>query len=44
MYQHQATDTVPILAFALNQWLNIPDEKLNKVVEIVKLLRDSAIL
>lgn len=44
MHECQATDTIPILAFAFNQWMNIPEDKLNKVVEIIKLLRDGVIL
>lgn len=38
------TEAVSVLVVALNQWMNIPEEKMNKVLEICKLMRDSAIL
>lgn len=44
MHKTNKTDALPIVTFAFNEWLNVPQEKLDKVVEITKLMRDAAIL
>lgn len=44
MHEHHMTEAVSVLVVALNQWMNIPEEKMNKVLEICKLMRDCAIL
>lgn len=44
MYNNHKMDMLPYMTLGYNQWLDIPEDKLQKIAEIGKLFRDSVIL